>query len=100
LSTQPGHLSNDHRDTLAKIFQQPTNHNIEWREVTSLLAAVGSVEATHGGRYRIAVGDDTEVVDRPHDKDVDVQLVIDLRRMLTAAGYDSVVADLPPGREV
>jgi hypothetical protein len=89
----PAHLSNHHRDTLLKIFQHPTSHNIEWREVTSLVAAVGSIDETHGGRFRIAVGDETEVVDRPRDKDIDVQLVLDLRRMLTNAGYDAVAAE-------
>jgi hypothetical protein len=101
LSTpQPSHLSNNHRDTLLKIFQQRTNHNIDWREVTSLVAAVGSVEPTHDDRFRIVIGDETEVVERPAHKDIDVQMVLDLRRMLTAAGYDSVVADTPPGKEV
>jgi hypothetical protein len=94
VSTQPPvHLNNAHRDTLLKIFQHPTSHNIEWREVTSLLAAVGSVEQTHGGKVRIVVGDETEVVERPRDKDVDVQLVLDLRRLLTGAGYEGVVAE-------
>ena len=97
---QPVHLNNDHRDTLLKIFQHPTSHNIEWREVTSLVAAVGSVEATHGGKYRIVVGDETEIVPRPRDKDVDVELVLDLRRMLTSAGYDAVAAeDMAKGKE-
>ena len=91
---QPAHLSSNHRDTLLKIFQHPTSHNVEWREVTSLVAAVGSVEETHGGRYRISVGDEIEVVDRPRDKDVDVQMVLDLRRMLTSAGYDAVVEEM------
>ena len=35
-------LSNHHRDTLAKIFQHPTSHNIEWPDVVSLLNAVGT----------------------------------------------------------
>ena len=90
---QPRHLSNDHRDTLLKIFQHPTSHNIEWREVISLVAAVGSVEATHGGKHRITVGDETEVLTRPQNKDVDVQMVLDLRRMLTNAGYDAVAEE-------
>ena len=62
--------------------------------MTSLVAAVGSVEETHGGRYRISVGDEIEVVDRPRDEDVDVQMVLDLRRLLTSAGYDAVVEQM------
>ena len=97
---QPHHLSNDHRDTLLKIFQHPTSHNIEWREVTSLVAAVGSMQETHGGKYRMEVGDETEVVNRPRNKDVDVELVLDLRRMLTSAGYQAVAAEeMAKGKE-
>jgi hypothetical protein len=98
-SPEPSHLSNNHRDTLLKIFQDPTSHNIQWREVASLVSAVGSVEETPGGRYRLVIGDDGELVDRPRNKDVDEQMVVDLRRMLTAAGYDAVVAGLPKGQE-
>ena len=62
--------------------------------MTSLVQAVGSVEETHGGRYRISVGDEIEVVDRPRDEDVDVQMVLDLRRLLTSAGDDAVVEQM------
>jgi hypothetical protein len=97
---QPAHLSSNHRDTLLKIFEHPTSHNIEWHEVTSLVAAVGTVEESHDGKVRIVVGDETEVVTRPRDKDVEVDLVLDLRRMLTHAGYGAVVdAMVAEGKE-
>ena len=98
---EPNHLNNNQRDTLLQIFQHPTSHNIEWRAVRSLLEAVGSVEQTHGGKFRLVVGDETEVVARPQRKDVDVQLVLDVRRMLTGAGYAEVVGALEArGQEV
>jgi hypothetical protein len=84
---EPAHLNNHHRDTLQQIFQHPTSHNIEWPAVLSLLEAVGTVEERHDGKYVVHVGDETEVLTRPKHKDIDVQLVIDLRRMLTGAGY-------------
>ena len=84
---EPAHLNNHHRDTLQQIFQHPTSHNIEWPAVLSLLEAVGTVEARHDGKYVVHVGDETEVLTRPKHKDIDVQLVVDLRRMLTGAGY-------------
>ena len=40
----PEHLSGHHRDTLLQIFQKKTNHNVEWHDVVSLLAEVGSIE--------------------------------------------------------
>src|SRR4249919_1022108 len=88
---EPEHLNNHHRDTLLQIFQHPTSHNIEWHAVLSLLEAVGSVEQRHDGKYVVRVGDEQVVLVRPKHKDVDVQQVVDLRRMLISAGYDAVV---------
>ena len=80
------HLSNRHRDTVGQIFSEPASHNIEWREVVSLLEAVGTVTDEHNGKLRISLGQETEVFSPPHGKDVDIQMVVDLRRMLGAAG--------------
>jgi hypothetical protein len=83
----PKHLSNHHRNTLRTIMQHPAGHNIEWHDVVSLLEAVGSVEQRHDGKVGVTVGATTEYFDPPANKDVDVQTVVDLRRMLTGAGY-------------
>lgn len=97
----PEHLSNHHRDTLLQIFQHPISHNIEWPAVLSLLQAVGSVEQHHDGKYVVTLGTETEVFSPPKHKDIDVQQVVDLRRMLTSAGYRSVVDELEAkGKEV
>jgi len=37
-----------------KIFQHPTSHNIEWRNVISLLEVVGTVEEGREGKFRVA----------------------------------------------
>jgi hypothetical protein len=79
-------LNNHHRDTLQKIFRHPASANIEWRSVLSLLEAVGSVEEEHNGKFKVALGPETEVLHRPREKDIDRQMVVDLRRMLTQAG--------------
>ena len=81
-------LSNRHRDTIEKIFDRPSSGNVEWREVLSLLETVGDVVEEPNGRFRVALGGEMEVVDRPHGKDVDVQLLVDLRRMLRKAGFE------------
>ena len=97
----PQHLSNHHRDTLLKIFQHPTSHNIEWPDVLSLLEAVGSAERQHDGKYKVTIGAETEVLTPPKHKDIDVQQVVDLRRMLTGAGYRAVVDQLEAkGQEI
>ena len=86
-TSEPAHLSNHHRNTLRQIFQHPVSHNIEWHAVISLLEAIGSVEDHHDGSVAVTLGSATEYFDRPADKDIDAQTVVDLRRVLASAGY-------------
>jgi hypothetical protein len=86
-TSEPAHLSNHHRNTLRQIFQHPVSHNIEWHAVVSLLEAIGSVEDHHDGSVAVTLGSATEYFDRPADKDIDAQTVVDLRRVLASAGY-------------
>ncbi len=86
-TSEPAHLNNHHRNTLRQIFQHPVSHNIEWHAVVSLLTAIGSVVEHRDGMVAITVGPATEFFDVPAHKDVDVQTVVDLRRMLSSAGY-------------
>jgi hypothetical protein len=86
-STGAGHLDSRHRDTVRQIFEHPTSHNIEWRAVLSLLEAVGTVTPHHDGKVAVKLGSELEFLDPPAGKDVDAQMVVDLRRMLTEAGY-------------
>ena len=84
---RPGHLNNRHRDTLREIFRHPASHNIEWRAVLSLLEAVGTVTARHDGKVVVTIGPEREFLDPPPGKDIDAQMVGDLRWMLSGAGY-------------
>jgi hypothetical protein len=79
-------LGSHHRDTLAKIFAEPSSGNIEWRQVLSLLEAVGTVTEEHNGKVKVTLGPETEVFEPPHDKDIDEQMLVDVRRMLRNAG--------------
>lgn len=79
-------LNHHHRDTLEKIFAHPASGNIEWRQVLSLLEAVGTTTEEHNGKVKVELGPETEVLHTPHGKDIDEQMVVDLRRMLTNAG--------------
>jgi hypothetical protein len=81
------HLSSRHRDTVGRIFSQPPSRNVEWREVVSLLERVGTVSHEHNGKLKVSLGPETEVFPAPHGKDVDVQVLVDLRRMLKQAGF-------------
>jgi hypothetical protein len=90
------HLNNHHRNTLRQLFQHPVSHNIEWRSVLSLLEAVGSVEENRDGKAAITIGSTTEFFDPPAHKDIDAQTVVDLRRLLSSAGYGPDVKETPP----
>jgi hypothetical protein len=81
------HLSSHHRDTIDRIFAHPPSRNIEWRQVVSLLETIGSVTHEHNGKLKVTVGPETEVLPAPRGKDVDVQNLVDLRRMLKQAGF-------------
>ena len=85
--TEPQHLSNHHRNTLAKILEHPVSHHIEWNDVVSLLDAVGTVSERHDGKLEVRLGGEVEFIEPPAGKDIDTQTVVDLRRMLRAAGF-------------
>jgi len=86
-SPESPHLDNHHRNTLRQIFEHPVSHNIEWHAVTSLLEAVGTVTVHHDGKVTVVVGSERAILEPPVGKDIDVQMVVDLRRMLSRAGY-------------
>jgi hypothetical protein len=90
MTSSPGspHLDNRHRNTLRQIFQHPVSHNIEWHAVASLLEAVGTVDVHHDGKVTVQVGSEREILEPPVSKDIDEQVVVDLRRMLSRAGYE------------
>jgi hypothetical protein len=98
-TSEPVHLSNHHRNTLRQIFQHPMSHNIEWHAVVSLLKAIGSVVEHRDGMVAVTVGTRTEFFDVPAHKDVDTQTVVDLRRMLTSAGYGPDAEEAGAGRQ-
>jgi hypothetical protein len=70
-----------------QIFEHPTSHNIEWRAVMSLLEAIGTVSVHHDGKVAVKLGPEQEFLVPPTGKDIDDQMVVDLRRMLANAGY-------------
>lgn len=82
-------LSNNHRETIERIFSHPSSGNIEWRQVRSLLEAVGTASEEHNGKLKVTLGGETEVLQPPHAKDIDQQMIVDLRRMLARASIAS-----------
>jgi len=101
-SPEPEPVTNPHhRQTLIQLFEHPTSRNIEWHAVLSLLEAVGSVELRHDGEYAVSVGAERLFLRRPKGKDLDIEQVLAVRRVLSAAGYRAVVdASEADGKEV
>jgi hypothetical protein len=64
----------------------PSSGNIEWRQVLSLLEAVGTTTEEPNGKVKVTLGSETEVLQPPGGKDIDQQMIVDLRRMLRKAG--------------
>jgi hypothetical protein len=89
------HLNSHHRDTVEALFRHPTSHNIEWHDVLSLLEAIATVEERHDGRFHLVLGEADVVITRPRHKDIDTQQVVDLRHLLTSAGYGPAAAEPP-----
>jgi hypothetical protein len=78
-------LNSDHRDVVKRLFAVPASENIEWRQVRSLLEALGSVTQEHNGKLKVELGGEVEVFSPPRTKDIDRQMIVDLRRMLSRA---------------
>ena len=53
----------------------------------SLLEAVADTTEEHNGKLKVKLGSETETFRAPHGKDIDAQMIVDLRRMLAGAGY-------------
>jgi hypothetical protein len=53
----------------------------------SLLEAVGTVDVRHDGKVAVKIGPEREFLEPPVGKDIDEQMVVDLRRMLSKAGF-------------
>jgi hypothetical protein len=95
--TETRHLDAEHRNTVEQIFARPSSGNVEWRRVRSLLDEVATVTEEQNGRLRVTLGGETQVLEPPGSKDVDTQMLVDLRRMLTGAGITPLPRTRPSG---
>lgn len=77
--------------TLDAIFENPVRANIPWRDIESMLIALGAeVSEGSGSRVRIVLGEVKAVFHRPHpEKETDKGAVKSMRRFLTEAGIQS-----------
>lgn len=81
-------LSKKHRRTLEAVFDDPVRANIMWRDIETLLTALGAeLSEGRGSRVRIALNGIRAVFHEPHpEKETDKGAVRSMRRFLTEAG--------------
>ena len=81
-------MNSRQRKTLESIFKDPVSANIVWRDIESLLNALGcEITEGSGSRVRLALSGIRAVFHRPHpDPNTDRGAVKSMRRFLTEAG--------------
>ena len=79
-----------HRKTLEAIFKRPTQSNIRWDDIESLLNALGAyVEEREGFRVYVELNDVAGHFHQPHpEKEAGKGAVDSLRRFLKEAGIE------------
>lgn len=77
-----------HRRTLEAVFAEPVRANISWRDIESMLKALGAeISEGSGSRVRIAFSGVRAVFHRPHPQtETDKGAVKSVRRFLNEAG--------------
>ena len=77
-----------HRKTLEAVFARPERSDIDWRDIESLLVALGAeVAEGNGSRVRVALHGVRAVFHRPHpQKETEKGAVKSVRRFLLEAG--------------
>ncbi len=80
-STAP--LTGSHLRTYNRIFQHPISHNLDWRDVLSLLAKLGEVTEEHNGNLKVTRNGQVLVLHAPRTKDVaEMDELMSLRHFL------------------
>jgi hypothetical protein len=77
-----------HEKTLELIFARPVSGNIPWRDIESLLLALGArLDEAEGSRVAVRLFDDRKVFHRPHPTpDADKGAVASIRKWLEENG--------------
>jgi hypothetical protein len=83
-----GAMSKRHETTLEELFDDPVRANINWRDVESLLNALGAdLSEGSGSRVRVALNGVRATFHRPHpEKEIGKATVRSIRTFLSNAG--------------
>jgi hypothetical protein len=80
-------ISHSHQSTYDAVFQHPLPHNLQWRDVRSLLDSVADVVVEGEGKVKFTRGGQSLTVHPPRNKDFeDVPELMRIRHFLEEAG--------------
>ena len=81
-------LNKKQQKTLVKLFEQQVRSDISWKDIESLLLALGAeISEGRGSRVSVALNGVRAVFHRPHPQpQTDKGAVASMRRFLTEAG--------------
>jgi hypothetical protein len=88
-------LSKPDRKTLEALFRHPLAHNLEWSDVTAFLRKIGTVEQKPNSDFAFRIGEQHQVVRKPHTKDLAAAEIMALRHFLARAGWGHAASPLP-----
>lgn len=92
----PTGIARAHQRILAKIFQHPLTHGLTWRDLTLLLAAIGSAETRPNGILTLRLSDKQLSLKPARGKDLSSAELFDVRHLLVRAGWSgSGAASVP-----
>lgn len=83
-------MKRKHQKTLRNIFTRPTSGNVKWRDVVSMMSALGAeVTERQGSRVAFVLNGRVNIQHRPHpDPSRDKGAIADLRDFLATCGIE------------
>ena len=85
-----------HRGTYDAVFRRPAAHNLQWRDVWSMLGTVADVQE-HNGTLKVTRNGQALVLHRPRGKDLaDLKELAQVRHFLERSGAAVPPAASPP----
>ncbi len=90
------HRAGAHERTLGMLFEHPMSHNIEWRDVLQLLAAIGTTKEGGHDTLHATVNGKTVILHGTHHKTLGSEQVMQLRHFLRDAGVQPAPATKGP----
>ena len=81
------HLNAKNARTMERVYQHPVSHDLDWRDVISLIEHLGTVKEETSGHLTLTVNDASQGFHRSQDGSLsDPKQVLELRHFLESAG--------------